>query len=292
MALLERREVARFVVRSPVLPATKEDADPLERERADGGVVGGALGLVALVERPGRARMFGLSRRRRGSFSGCRRKSSRAMAASVGSSFARLGVKARRYLARVLGLTGKMTKTSCSRRAETMGPVRQLEADGDGTAAEALAQALCPGVDDGGSMLDDGELEVVGAGDLEANVVLAVGPVDADEGGELVLGSGRDMQSRAQRRQYGEPVRRLSLSVRYGQRHARGLEAELVSVSRSALQIRSPRVHVPLRSSRVASSCPKWNSPPIKPLKTDGRFAPAAERRYRWTDKRCALSMA
>ena len=53
------------------------------------------------------------------------------------------------------------------------------------------------------------------------------------------------MQSRAQRRQYGEPVERLSLSVRYGQRHTRGLEAELVNVTRSPLQIRSPRVHVP-----------------------------------------------
>src|SRR5450631_2963773 len=74
------------------------------------------------------------------------------------------------------------------------------------------------------------------------------------------------MQSRAQRRQYGEPVERLSLSVRYGQRHTRGLEAELESVTRSALQIRSPRVHVPLRSSRVASGCPKRNSQPIKPL--------------------------
>src|SRR6185503_4610629 len=99
------------------------------------------------------------------------------------------------------------------------------------------------------------------------------GPVDSDEGGELGrlflhgdlldLGSGRDMQSRAQRRQYGEPVRRLSLSVRYGQRHTRGLETELVSVTRSALQVRSSRVHVPFRSSRVASGCPNWNSQPI-----------------------------
>jgi hypothetical protein len=84
----------------------------------------------------------------------------------------------------------------------------------------------------------------VDAGNLEADVVLAVGPVDAYESGELGrfflhgnlldLGSGRDMQSRAQRRQYGEPVKRLSLSIRYGQRHTRGLESELVSVSRSA----------------------------------------------------------
>ncbi len=78
------------------------------------------------------------------------------------------------------------------------------------------------------------------------------------------------MQSRAQRRQYGEPVERLSLSIRYGQRHTRGLEAELVSVTRSTLHIRSPRVHVPLRSSRVASGCPKWNSQPIPALQAVG----------------------
>jgi hypothetical protein len=32
---------------------------------------------------------------------------------------------------------------------------------------------------------------------------------------------GRDMQSRTQRRRYGEPVARLSLSIRHGQRHIR-----------------------------------------------------------------------
>jgi hypothetical protein len=122
-------------------------------------------------------------------------------------------------------------------------------------------------------------------GDLETDVVFAVGPVNSDEGGELGrfflhgdlldLGSGRDMQSRAQRRQYGEPVERLSLSVRYGQGNARGLEAELESVTRSALQIRSPRVHVPLRSSRLASGCPKWNGQPIPALNPTGACAPA-----------------
>jgi hypothetical protein len=58
--------------------------------------------------------------------------------------------------------------------------------------------------------------------------VLLVSPVDPDEGSEVVvflvvhvrkprvrLGQ-RDMRNRAQRRQYGEPVRRLSLRVRYG----------------------------------------------------------------------------
>ena len=50
MALLESEEVARFVVGGAVDPAAKEDADPLEGQGADGGVVGGALGAVAVVE--------------------------------------------------------------------------------------------------------------------------------------------------------------------------------------------------------------------------------------------------
>ena len=88
-----------------------------------------------------------------------------------------------------------------------------------------------------GRCSSDRSLDDSGARDLETDVVLAVGPVDADEGGELGrfflhgdlldLGSGRDMQSRAQRRQYGEPVERLSLSVRYGQRHTRGLRSRV-----------------------------------------------------------------
>ena len=152
------------------------------------------------------------------------------------------------------------------------GTLREFETHGDALASETITEPTSPVLDGLGAVLDDRELDGVGIRGLQADVVLAIGPVDTDERGEfrlflhgdlLDLGSGRDMQSRAQRRQYGEPVRRLSLSVRFGQRHTRGLEAELESVTRSALQIRSPRVHVPLRSSRAASGCPKWNSPPI-----------------------------
>jgi hypothetical protein len=50
VAFLEGREVAGFVVRGLVEPASVEDADPLEGERPDGGVVGGALGFVGVVE--------------------------------------------------------------------------------------------------------------------------------------------------------------------------------------------------------------------------------------------------
>jgi hypothetical protein len=74
------------------------------------------------------------------------------------------------------------------------------------------------------------------------------------------------MQSRAQRKQYGEPVERLPLSIRYGQRHTRGLEARFVNITCSPLKIRSPRVHVPLGSSPVARGGPMWNGQPIKPL--------------------------
>jgi hypothetical protein len=74
------------------------------------------------------------------------------------------------------------------------------------------------------------------------------------------------MQSRAQRRQYGEPVRRHPLSVRYGQRHTRGLEAELVSITCSGLQVRSPRVHVPPPILPIPRELRKWNGPPIPAL--------------------------
>jgi hypothetical protein len=154
--------------------------------------------------------------------------------------------------------------------------VGELETDGDAAAGEALAQLLGPVLDGLRAVLDHRELDGFGARDLQADIVLAVGPVDADECGELGdfflhgdlldLGSGRDMQRRAQRRQYGEPVMAAVPECSLRARHTRGLESELVSVTRSALQVRSPRVHVPLRSSRVASGRPKWNSPPIKPL--------------------------
>jgi hypothetical protein len=44
---------------------------------------------------------------------------------------------------------------------------------------------------------------------------------------------------------YGEPVARLSLSIRYGQRHTRRREAELMSIACSMLNIRRRWVHVP-----------------------------------------------
>jgi hypothetical protein len=53
------------------------------------------------------------------------------------------------------------------------------------------------------------------------------------------------MQSRTQRRQYEEPVERLSLSVRCGLRYTHWRESKLVSIACSPLQVRRQRMHVP-----------------------------------------------
>jgi len=53
----------------------------------------------------------------------CRSNNSRAIWASVGSSLARLGTKASRYLASVAGLTGNSTMNSCRCSACTNGPL-------------------------------------------------------------------------------------------------------------------------------------------------------------------------
>src|SRR5262249_6630706 len=49
---------------------------------------------------------------------------------------------------------------------------------------EALAELLGPSLDGARSMLEDKMLSLVLAGNPKADVVLLVGPVDADEGGE------------------------------------------------------------------------------------------------------------
>jgi hypothetical protein len=53
MALLECRQIARFVVGNTIHPAAKQDADPFEGKGADGRVVGRAFGLVAVVASAG-----------------------------------------------------------------------------------------------------------------------------------------------------------------------------------------------------------------------------------------------
>src|SRR5262249_54875918 len=93
----------------------------------------------------------------------------------------------------------------------------EFKADGDRSPAEAFTESACPGVDDRRAVFEHRSLESGGAWNVQADVMLAVSPVDSDEGGELGrfflheslldLGSGRDMQRRAQRMQYGEPVK-------------------------------------------------------------------------------------
>jgi hypothetical protein len=80
----------------------------------------------------------------------------------------------------------------------------ELDADGDGSAAKSGAELVGPITEGRWCVGDDGALPFGRAGSAE----------------------GRDMQSRTQRRQYGEPVARLSLSIRYGQRHTRRREPE------------------------------------------------------------------
>ncbi len=74
------------------------------------------------------------------------------------------------------------------------------------------------------------------------------------------------MRASARRRRYGEPVERLSLRIRFGPRHTRGLGAELESIECSPLQIRSPRVHVPLPLPATNAGSKKATCLPIRPL--------------------------
>jgi len=66
LTFLKGGKVEGFVVGRSVDPATKEDANPFEGEGADGGVVGRALGAVALVEGPRPERSWRPIRRRSG----------------------------------------------------------------------------------------------------------------------------------------------------------------------------------------------------------------------------------
>ena len=70
-----------------------------------------------------RVRMSALCGCRGCNLSRCRSNNSRAIWASVGSSLARLGTNASRYLASVAGLTGNSTMNSCRCRACTSGPL-------------------------------------------------------------------------------------------------------------------------------------------------------------------------
>src|SRR5262249_38551471 len=142
-----------------------------------------------------------------------------------------------------------------------------LQADREGPPRESRTQVRCPAANRSGSMLERESLELLRPCGAQANGVLLVGPVDSDPRSETFVhrggcGHGSSWSRLSSgackarpRRQYGEPVARRLLRIRWGQSRTRGLESKLASVTRSALHIRSPRVHVPLLNfSRLHSS--------------------------------------
>lgn len=66
-------------------------------------------------------------------------------------------------------------------------PLGQLQRDGDG-AAEALVHRACPLLDSIDPMRQAIKLWLLAIGGLQTDVVLRIGPIDADEGGELTVG--------------------------------------------------------------------------------------------------------
>src|SRR5688572_27842080 len=94
------------------------------------------------------------------------------------------------------------------------------------------------------------------------------------------------MQSQAHEGNTESRWKRRPLRIRYGRRHTRGLEAELVNITCSPLHIRSPRVHVPPSILSVLPRTQKRNGPPVPPLQAALvlAYAPnqAAERPSRW----------
>ena len=125
------------------------------------------------------------------------------------------------------GLDGEEHEDVVLEKGGDDGALGEFQSDRDGGPTETLAQLLGPFPDSSGAMLQDGALALLLPGDVQADVVLLVGPVDADESGKRqrhLAHEGsfrkiaeRDMQSQTQRSRYGEPVVRLSLSVRCGQ---------------------------------------------------------------------------
>jgi hypothetical protein len=78
------------------------------------------------------------------------------------------------------------------------------------------------------------------------------------------------MQSRTQRSRHGEPVARLSLSVRCGQRHTRWREVELLSITCSTLQIRRQRVHVPHSILPISEGMESVDGSPMSDVEAGG----------------------
>jgi len=103
------------------------------------------------------------------------------------------------------------------------------------------------------------------------------------------------MQSQTQRRRHGEPVVRLSLSIRCGRRHTRRREVELVSITCSTLQIRRRWVHVPRSILPLAEGMESVGGRPMSDVSVPRRgrgilfILRANERQLAYREKREAL---
>jgi hypothetical protein len=185
-----------------------------------------------------------LSGSRRVSLSGCRSKELEGELGVGGIVFGAAGGERGAVASEGLGVNGGKDEEVVLEQGRNDRSLTELDANGDGSAVKPAAKLVGPITEGSWRVRDDGALALSGARSAKADVVLFVRPVDADEGGErngFLHGEssctmrGRDMQSRTQRRRYGEPVARLSLSIRYGQRHTRRREAELLSIAGSRL---------------------------------------------------------
>jgi hypothetical protein len=61
---------------------------------------------------------------------------------------------------------------------------RDIDSDRDGRTPETLAELTSPGVDDGGVVLENASLTLCRTRNMDGEVVLPIGPVHDDQGGE------------------------------------------------------------------------------------------------------------
>jgi hypothetical protein len=83
-----------------------------------------------------------------------------------------------------LGLNGEENEEVVLEQGRNDRSLAELDADGDGSAVKSGAELVGPVTESGWRVTDDGALALGGAGSAKADVVLLVGPVDADQGGK------------------------------------------------------------------------------------------------------------
>ena len=164
-----------------------------------------------------------------GSLSRWVRSSASWSSASVGSSLARLGVKASRYRASVSGLRGKRTRKSYLRRAETEISLVESRQTAMGWPLNRSAQRADPRVDGLGRVLEDESTRVLWApaawrhtSCLASAQSMPTKAANASCDQLCVMRhlpacervAKRDMRADVLRRHYREPVARQTLSIR------------------------------------------------------------------------------